>query len=168
MKGSIAVLFLFLYGCSSTEQYHISVEETGTKIVTGIFERSLLEHDADFKGWYDFRYNEYEIDSPCLREITPMLKGVRFVIVAGTWCGDSKREIPHLLKILDSAKVTRDQILFCGVDRLKKSGDGSTDHYQIDLVPTIILFKDSTEIGRIVERPEETLEKDLRKILQHK
>lgn len=166
MKGPIVALLLVMYGCSSTERYHISVEESGTKIVTGVFERSLLEQDADFKTWYGFRYNEYEIDSTSLREIAAMANGVHFVIIAGTWCGDSKREIPHLLKVLDQANVATEHIQFYGVDRSKKSDDGSTEKYSIERVPTIIVIKDGREIGRIVERPEETLEIDLVKILR--
>lgn len=166
MKGPIVALLLLIYGCSSTEQYHISVEETGSKIVTGVFDRSLLEQDADFKTWYDFRYKEYEVDSSYLNDITSLAKGVHFVIIAGTWCGDSKRELPHLLKILDLAKVGHEQLQFFGVDRSKRSDDGSTDKYLVERVPTFIIFKDEKESGRIVERPEETLEIDLLKILR--
>ena len=40
-----------------------------------------------------------------------------------------------------------------------------TEGLKIELVPTIIFYKDGYEIGRIVETLTESLEKDLLKIL---
>ena len=37
---------------------------------------------------------------------------------------------------------------------------------RIELVPTIIFYKDGSEIGRIVETPVESMEKDLLKIIE--
>ncbi len=165
MRLSVFVLIMIVAGCTTSDQYQITVEESGSKIVTGTFERSLLEQDPDFKSWFEFRYNEYEVDTTLLRDVIEDVQKIQYVVVAGTWCGDSKREIPHLLKILDNLHTARDRVRFYGVDRSKKSNDGSTDLFQIDRVPTIIVLKDGKEIGRIVERPEETLEKDLVKIL---
>ncbi|MEJ2614863.1 MAG: hypothetical protein P8Z35_07895 [Ignavibacteriaceae bacterium] len=36
---------------------------------------------------------------------------------------------------------------------------------KIELVPTIIFYKDEKELGRIVETPNDSLEKDILKIL---
>lgn len=168
MKRSAIVLIVLLAGCTSSDHYQITVEESGSKIVTGPFERTLLEQDPDFKLWFEFRYNEYEVDSALLLAISARAKEMQYVVVAGTWCGDSKREIPHFLKILDKVHASPDDVQFYGVDRSKKSEDGITDQFHIDRVPTIIVLKNGKEIGRIVEHPEETLEKDLEKILSSK
>lgn len=165
MRRSAFVLIMMVAGCTTSDRYQITVEESGSKIVTGTFERSLLEQDPDFKSWFEFRYNEYEVDTTLLHDVFEDVQKIQYIVVAGTWCGDSKREIPHLLKVLDKLHTGRDQVRFYGVDRSKKSDDGSTELFQIDRVPTIIVLRNGKEIGRIVERPDETLEKDLVKIL---
>jgi len=47
------------------------------------------------------------------------------------------------------------------VDRDKKAGDCAIDYLKIELVPTIIFYKQDTEIGRIVESPQTSLEEDM-------
>ena len=46
----------------------------------------------------------------------------------------------------------------------KDTPEGLEEGMDIQYVPTIILFKNGEELGRIVESPVETLEKDLLKI----
>lgn len=161
--GLLAVLFFA--GCFFLDTYSITVEESGTKIITGTFDRQVLQDDTDFNSWYSFRYKEYSIDTTKLQTISSLSNGTTYLVILGTWCGDSKREVPHLLKILDSAKIQNGQIQLLGVDRSKKSEDGTSEKYVITHVPTIIVFKEGKELGRIVEVPAETLESDLVKIL---
>lgn len=163
-KLCVLVFCLLTAGCSSVP-YTIEIEESGTEIVTGEFNRTLLTSDDRLASWFSSRYNEYHVDSALIPQIEQLVKDVRFVIIAGTWCGDSKREIPHLFKILDAARVSDAQVWMFGVDRSKKSSDNTTQRYRIINVPTIIMVKEGREIGRIIEHPEETLEKDIVKIL---
>ena len=51
------------------------------------------------------------------------------------------------------------------VDRDKKSGQGLADGKNIHHVPTIIIYKNGDEVGRIVESPIESLEEDIFNIL---
>ena len=55
---------------------------------------------------------------------------------------------------------------FIGVDRLKKTHDYSIKELKIKRVPTFIFYKEGKEIGRIIESPNETLEKDFLKIVK--
>jgi hypothetical protein len=52
-----------------------------------------------------------------------------------------------------------------GVNREKQGLSDEAEELDIEFVPTIIFYKDGSEIGRIVETPAESLEKDLLKIL---
>ncbi|MEK7671115.1 MAG: thioredoxin family protein, partial [Bacteroidota bacterium] len=87
------------------------------------------------------------------------------VVVLGTWCSDSKREVPRFLKIVDLSLIPPAQIQFYGVDRTKKSSDGVTDRYKIERVATFIFLKRGEEVGRIVESPKNSLEEDMLAIL---
>jgi hypothetical protein len=160
----IAVSFIGLM-CSHTGSFQISMEENGTKIVSGQFSRDLLAHDQDFKDWYEFNYKSYTVDESIIPAIDSLSRDVTYIVFLGTWCSDSKREVPHLLKIFDAAHVQPHSIELYGVDRAKKSPDGFEGKYNLTLVPTVIVERDSVELGRIVEEPKETLEKDLLNIL---
>ena len=82
----------------------------------------------------------------------------------GTWCGDSRREIPGFYKILDETAFDVNYLQLIGVDRSKKYDDYEKD-LTIFRVPTIIFLKNGKEIGRFVEYPKETIEKDFLKIV---
>ena len=43
----------------------------------------------------------------------------------------------------------------------KQSPDFNPESYQINRVPTAIIYRNNKEIGRIIETPKKTLEKDL-------
>ena len=160
------VLAFFVSSCFENVPYKINTEQSGTKVVVGKFDRSLLETDTDWKEWFDGRYRTYEIDRSTENEIDSLSKGVNFVIVMGTWCGDSKREVPRFLKILDSAHVPESSVELHGIDREMNSPDGSAEKYHVTLVPTIIAVKNGKELGRIEEAPHLTLERDLLEILK--
>ncbi|MDD8017343.1 MAG: thioredoxin family protein [Bacteroidota bacterium] len=160
------LLSCIIISCSGSGTYKINVEESGTKIVTGRFNSHLLKTDVDLKGWFDYNYKDYAIDRSQLQAIDSLSKDVHYVLIMGTWCSDSKLQVPHLFKIFDSTKVFEQKIEMHGVDRSKKSDDGVTEKYNVQRVPTLIVYKGDQEVGRIVESPRETLEKDLVRILK--
>jgi len=86
----------------------------------------------------------------------------------GTWCSDSRREVPRFYKILDSLNFPSAKVKLIMVDRKKEAAEVNIASLNIELVPTMIIYNDGLEIGRIVETPKETLEKDLAAILTKK
>ncbi len=160
----LGITILLVWSCAS-EHFQVEVEPSGTRILKGIFERTDLEHDSTFT-WYKTNYDAYAVDPTAIQEITTYSDDIHFVLVLGTWCGDSKKEVPQLFKIIDAAKIANHGMLLFGVDRSKKSQDGLTDRYNIQRVPTLIVLRGDQELGRIVEYPKETLEKDIARILQ--
>lgn len=83
----------------------------------------------------------------------------------GSWCGDSQEQVPRFLKIMDAIGFSENNITIYCVDRNKKTDKGETDNLKITLVPTFIFYKDGKEIGRIVETPKTTLEKEMLEII---
>lgn len=88
-----------------------------------------------------------------------------YLVFVGTWCGDSRREVPRFLRIAEEAGIPPERIRLYNLDRTKTSPDGLTARWEIERVPTFIVLRGGREIGRIVERPRSTLEGDLLMIL---
>ncbi|PQJ76196.1 thiol reductase thioredoxin [Polaribacter gangjinensis] len=120
--------------------------------------------DTAYKEWFDSRYEEYTTDKQVISEISKHIHQLTIKVFMGTWCGDSRREIPRFYKILDETKFDVNYLQLIAVDRSKKY-----DNYEKGLtifrVPTIIFYKNGKEIGRFVEYPRETIEKDFLKIV---
>lgn len=125
-------------------------------------------HKEPYKSWFDEEYNRYQIDEPSLAELKKeKLNSYSLVVFVGSWCSDSHREFPRLIKILDALKYNTDKMQIIAVNRKKESPAGEEGLYNISRVPTIIVKKYGKEIGRITEMPETGfLEKDLLNILK--
>ncbi|NUN70098.1 MAG: thioredoxin family protein [Bacteroidetes bacterium] len=163
VRNLAVVIILLLSGCAA-ETFTIETEATGTKIIRGSFHRSVLEEGEDF-SWFRTHYDAYRPDSAAVAAMRPLVKDLRVIIIAGTWCGDSKREVPKQFRILDALGVPDERITMVGVDRSKRSADSTTMLLRIFKVPTTIFFRGEQELGRIVEFPHETHEKDMLKLL---
>ncbi len=120
-----------------------------------------------FDEWYKVFYDYHELDTTLIRDLAVLTK-YQILVFMGTWCSDSQREIPALLKILEHAEFPKEQLKIVGVyDKgplYKTSPNGEHWGLQIKMVPTIIFLKNGKEVNRIVESPVETLEKDMAKI----
>ena len=90
------------------------------------------------------------------------------LIIAGSWCVDTQRELPRFFKIMNSMGVPNNQIEMIMVDENKKTAAFNISVIQVSNIPTFIFFKDGKELGRIIEKPQITLEDDLAKLLQIK
>ncbi|MEN2436536.1 thioredoxin family protein [Weeksellaceae bacterium A-14] len=121
-----------------------------------------------YKQWYDEEYNDYQPDEASMKELRKQhLKSYHITVFLGTWCGDSHREFPRLMKILKAADVPDSKLTIIAVNRKKESPNGEEGLYNIQRVPTIIFQKYGKEIGRIIEYPTSGyLEKDMVNILK--
>ena len=95
--------------------------------------------------------------------------GAEVTVFLGTWCGDSRREVPRLWKALDLAQAegaaVQFQIHYIGVDRQKKEPVAPVTNNDIRYVPTFIVHRQGREVGRIVEESPNGIEKDLLSLL---
>ena len=164
MKNLLIITFFICAVISAQEKNKmITDQKTGKLMLIGACDRSAFA-DTSFSWWFNSGYDTYNADSLSLIELHDRLNGVEITIVMGSWCSDSRREVPRFFKILD--KLNYDQkglSLYC-VDRDKKEPSGIVEKFSIKLVPTFIILRNKIELGRITESPEESLEKDLLKI----
>lgn len=134
--------------------------QSTSDILTGKQERKALEQEP-FGTWFNTNYENYEVDIKTVEKISPYLKGIHIKAFMGTWCSDSKRETPSFYKILDTAKFDYENLELITVTREKNTPEGYEKGLNIEMVPTFIFYKEGKEIGRYVEFPRETLEKDI-------
>jgi thiol-disulfide isomerase/thioredoxin len=122
-----------------------------------------------YKGWFEHHYKNYEPEKEIVKKIEKKLRDVTVLCFMGTWCGDSKRETPRFFKIMEAAKFDfTKNFKIIALNRLKKTPDNLQANYNIIRIPTFIFYKRGKELGRYVEYPRETMEKDILKILEGK
>ncbi|WP_026450563.1 thioredoxin family protein [Aequorivita capsosiphonis] len=136
-------------------------------MLIGKSNRQGLQMDP-FKDWFNLSYEGYKADPETLEILKPLLKDVSITVFMGTWCEDSQRDVPHLYKILDDADFDESKLTLINVSEDKTMPQDLIKEHDIFNVPTIIFYKNEKELGRIVEYPIETLEKDMLAILSGK
>ena len=124
---------------------------------------------APYADWFQNNYDNYMVDQRLVALFKDALLETEILLFLGTWCGDSKREVPRFLKLLDAAAFPAEQLKIVALDRrkeqYKKSPGGEEQGRNIQRVPTFILLQKGKEVNRIVERPIESLEEDVYTIL---
>lgn len=167
MKGILTCILLFAMLVLSLTIALPAFAQTDTNNLsepsTGICKRADLQKGA-FSKYFFKEYSDY---TPS-KEATDLLENKIFsssiTIVLGTWCGDSKEQVPRFIKILDVLDYNTNLLEIICVDR-KKSAGMDISSLKIDRVPTFIFFKDGIEMGRITESPLITLEEDIIRLL---
>ena len=108
----------------------------------------------------------YEPDPMAVQLLENIDTPVELTVVLGTWCGDSKEYVPHLLKTLELAANEKISVRFVALRRGFRDRPGFAEDHGIRRVPTIIVEQDGKESGRFVETPSgKTIEGDLAAIL---
>lgn len=140
-------------------------EESGKPMLIGHCTRAAFA-DTSFSGWFNSEYKMYLPDSVTVREIEYNLNDVKTTIIMGTWCSDSREQVPHFLKVMDEAGYAENDITMICVNHDKKDSSGSVDSLNVELVPTFIFYRGGKEIGRIIETPQQTMEEDIYTVLK--
>ena len=166
-KWNFSYLFIIilLSGCFTQKSYKEINFNKETILIGRISETILIEHKKT--KWFNENYSKYKPDSVTMVKLIPNLTGVNFIIFGGTWCSDTRRDLPAFLSILHQLKVGSNRYDIWMLDLKKESNYINPKLYDIQYVPTILIFKDGKEIGRIIEKPQETLEMDLLKIISN-
>ena len=122
-------------------------------------------NQGSYKDWYQPEYEAYLVHKKLIKPIKKDCKSVTVEVFFGSWCGDSKRELPRFMRLMDVLGMPKANIRLIGLDRngdrYKKSPGGEEVGKNIHRVPTFIFYKDGVEMNRIVESPQKTLEHDV-------
>lgn len=119
-----------------------------------------------YDSWYPDGFAGYVPDEKIMDELRKTdISDYTITIVLGTWCPDSRREVPRFMKIIDIWGFPSEKIKLIGVDINKVAPLADYPALGIERVPTFIFYKNNSEKGRIIEVPVTSLEQDTRKIV---
>jgi len=133
-------------------------------VLTGKTKRDQIQA-APYSRWFQPHYDEYKVDQATVNAMGDKLRDAHITVFMGTWCEDSQREVPTLYKVLDAAEFNYNYSTLVTMTEDKDTPEGFEKGKDITNVPTIIVSVEGKEVGRIVEYPIESIEKDLQKIL---
>ena len=152
-----------IFSCNNSINKKNSEPEEYTDII-GIFERKELSNNPHAE-WFNQNYSDYNLDKETLDKLKPLFEDIEITVFMGTWCSDSRKEIPVFFKLIDKLRINENSIELIGMTLEKTTPDSLELNQNLINVPTFIFKKDGKEINRIVEFPLETIEKDILEIL---
>lgn len=139
-----------------------------TTWILGDFNPDRLK-DLPHSQWFMKGYDEYVPDPKVIDELKAMdMSDLRITVALGTWCPDSRREVPRFMRIIDQLGFPKEKIRFIGVDINKVAPLDDFTKLDIVRVPTFIFYENNIESGRIIEVPVSSLEQDMKDILTRK
>lgn len=181
MKKIIALsLVLAVFGCK-TKQAQTPVTETIVEevkqqtpmqqeektqeiMLIGKINKSDLQKNP-YGIWFNTGEDGYSTKNEELSALKSYEQNYNIKIFMGTWCGDSKEQVPHFYKILKQMNFDLNKVTLIAVDKTKTTPDHLEKDLNITHVPTFIFYKNGKEIHRIVESPAVSLENDMLKII---
>jgi hypothetical protein len=113
---------------------------------------------------------EAQPDAEAAQALLAVEPGATVTVYLGTWCSDSKRELPRLWRALDDAGVFDEtelpfELEYVAVDRDKVEPAGRAAAAGLDYVPTFVVTRGGEEVGRMVEQSVPGIEHDLLALL---
>lgn len=170
MRNFTLILVTILFSIVSNAQdinKEIVIDDETPFLLGSINKEGLTSEN--YNEWFSKNFEDYELDKATIKAIGSKLNDYQITLFMGTWCGDSKKEVPRFYKILEACNFPVDQLTAVALSRKSDMYKQSPNHYESGLnihrVPTFIFYKDKKEVNRIVEHPVESLEKDILSIL---
>ncbi|WNC71377.1 thioredoxin family protein [Thalassotalea psychrophila] len=154
-KYKKAIMFLaFAFWIGFAALYSMQSDAQESFPVGDISKQQLLESSEGFAtNYYDYQLSEKE-----LAAVEAIADKVSIKVFFGTWCHDSEREVPRLLQ---SFKNSAASVSLIALDGDKSDPAGLAKQSKIKYTPTFVVYADNVEIGRIIERPKQSLAEDI-------
>lgn len=104
-------------------------------------------------------------DRAVAKKLSQVPAGATVDVYLGTWCSDSRREVPRFWRALKLAGEVPFQVNYVGLDRSFEAGDVDLSRVGVEAVPTFVVKRDGEEVGRVVEKSPQEIEKHLLDLL---
>jgi len=168
MKQIVLGFFLlFIVSVQAQELNRVIIDpDLNREILVGWVDRAGIS-SKDYLGNEELKYEAYQVNKEevaYLKNAFSADKNLRVLVVFGTWCGDSKANVPDFFKVAALAEISN--VNYLAVNKKKKAENVDMSKMNIERVPTFIVYRGDIEIGRIIENPDSTLEADLVSILK--
>ena len=127
MKYLILALALLLTACTSLLLHPVGATNMASADAEGIISKeALLAQYPPFSA----EYARYQPDAAEVQQMQ-RLQGLQLVVLFGTWCHDSEREVPRLLKLLQQANIATDNLQLQAVNRQKQHPQQLHSYYNL-------------------------------------
>lgn len=171
MKHTILVLIglVFLSTTTFSQVKNVKVKDpklNDQEVMIGYCDKEGLS-EGMFGVYFQSQYEMYKPSEKYTEQMKETINNFDITVVFATWCSDSKIQVGRFYKVLDKAGFKDIHLKVIGVNREKNALSVNIKNLNIELVPTFIVFQNGVELGRIVETPKKSLEKDLAKILKN-
>lgn len=150
----ILCVFSLLLSCNSVQATDNNVARADA--AGQISQQDLFNHFPNFAEQYA-TYIPAEPDIAAMEQ----LRGTTVIVLFGSWCHDSVREVPRLLKLVEQSGVALASLQLHAVDRNKQHPDNLHNQYDLRYTPTFVVLRDGEELGRVIEKPQQSLAADL-------
>jgi hypothetical protein len=165
---AFSLIFSLSFHFIFSQSLNVIVKDPDLKnkeVMVGKCNRDGLKQ-GEFGAYFKSQYEVYEPAQKYIDKMKTKINLVDITVVFGTWCSDSKLQVPRFYKILDQSGYNEKRMTVIGVNRKKKAFTTNIEHLKIERVPTFIVSQNGKELGRIIESPKKTLEKDLARIIK--
>ena len=119
MKNLITLVFAVIFSSIVLAQDYNTIvidDKTEKPILIGYCTREAFD-DTTFSEWWNEEYDLYEVDVTTSELVKPGFNDVEIILVMGTWCSDSRREVPRFYKVLDEIEYPSEDVSLINVNR---------------------------------------------------
>ncbi len=103
LRSLIVIITLFYSTLSFSQIINKKIlDKKGTEKLVGNINREGLTQ-APFNDWFSKNHDNYLVNDKVISKLKNTLKGYEITVFLGTWCGDSKREVPRFFNVLEAA-----------------------------------------------------------------
>ena len=143
----VLLLSITLFACNDDEIAEYAVGEIPAS--------QLFEQYETFSDGF----KKFELNADQISQVEQWPANLKIGVYFGTWCHDSQREVPRLLKALQNAEHVKVELIALDYD--KNDPQGRAEQVDIKFTPTFIVYLAGQEIGRIIESPKQSLVDDI-------
>ncbi len=167
---SIFIILIINFNYAQAINQEVTLKGEQPFLLGKINKKGLIT--TNYNSWFSKEYNSYTSNKDVTKKLSKALKGYEITLFMGTWCGDSKREVPRFYKVLEDSNFPMKKLTSIAVSRKANMYKQSSGHEErglnIHRVPIFIFYKNGVEVNRIIESPIVSLEEDILQITRAK
>lgn len=115
---------------------------------------------------FDLYTKRYKPNMEAIAQLNTVQDSVLVDVFLGTWCHDSKREIPAFFKVMEEIDNPNINARYTALEYRRRGPMDVINKNNIKRTPTFIVYKNGKEIGRIIEEVQKSVEEDLLNIVK--
>ena len=169
MKSILSVFFIFLLSACSHYQSTSNSAATSSQYANDVFTRTGPISAEELVTRYKKFAQSYQQFTPEKQDTFNMtkLKGMDFIVFFGLWCHDSQREVSRLIKLLENSGHDLKHLKLVAIDTQKTMPTEYASRFDVKFTPTIFVLKDGQTLAKVIEKPKQSLAKDIASQIFH-